>query len=148
MSHWSMGRSWRGVSFWLENVKQTLFTGVVSKLQKKFVHGEDLHPEPILEGKEICAIFQRKSKKKDKKGQNIWKFEQKCKKFENILKKREPHVCDYRIHETARMCPDTSTLYAQRIKGIIIQLRKTVYINVYLHVNLTLLKVKTKNRYN
>ena len=40
------------------------------------------------------------------------------------------------------------TLYAQRIKGIIIHLRKTVYINVYLHVNLTLLKVKTENKYN
>ena len=38
------------------------------------------------------------------------------------------------------------TLYAQRIKGI--NLRKTVYINVYLHVNLTLLKVKTENKYN
>ena len=42
----------------------------------------------------------------------------------------------------------TPTLYAQRIKGIIIHLRKTVYINVYLHVNLTLLKVKTENKYN
>ena len=42
----------------------------------------------------------------------------------------------------------TPTLYAQRVKGIIIHLRKTVYKNVYLHVNLTLLKVKTKNKYN
>ena len=49
---------------------------MVSKLQKKFVHGEDLHPEPILEGKEICAIFQRKSKKRTKKG----------KIFENLSK--------------------------------------------------------------
>ena len=40
------------------------------------------------------------------------------------------------------------TLYAQRIKGIIIHLRKTVYINTYLHVNLTLLKAKTENKYN
>ena len=38
---------------------------------------------PILESKGIRAIFQ----KKDKKGQNIWKFGQKCTKFENILKK-------------------------------------------------------------
>ena len=34
----------------------------------------------------------------------------------------------------------TPTLYAQRVKGIIIDLRKTVYVNVYLHINLTLLK--------
>ena len=40
----------------------------------------------------------------------------------------------------------TLTLYAQRIKGIIT--RKTVYINVHLPVNLTLLKVKTENKYN
>ena len=47
MRHWSMGRNRRGVS----------------KLQKKFVHGEDLHPGPILESKGICAIFQEKGKK-------------------------------------------------------------------------------------
>ena len=40
----------------------------------------------------------------------------------------------------------TSTLYAQRIKGIIRDLRKTVSINVYLHVNLTLLKVKNRKK--
>ena len=33
-------------------------------------------------------------------------------------------------------------------RGIVINLRKTVYINVYLHVNLTLLKIKTENKYN
>ena len=38
---------------------------------------------PILESKGMRAIFQ----KKGKKGQNIWKFGQKCTKFENILKK-------------------------------------------------------------
>ena len=42
----------------------------------------------------------------------------------------------------------TPNLYAQKVKGNIIRLRKRVYINVYLHVNLTLLKVKTKNKYN
>ena len=70
------------------------------------------------------------------------------KKIENILKKGQSHACDYRMHETAGICPNALTLYAQRIKGIIIQLRKTVYINVYLHVNPTLLKVKTENKYN
>ena len=37
------------------------------------------------------AIFQKKRQKRAKKnvekGQNVWKFEQKCTKFENILKK-------------------------------------------------------------
>ena len=42
----------------------------------------------ILESKGMRAIFQKKGKKKIvKKGQNIWKFGQKCTKFENILKK-------------------------------------------------------------
>ena len=40
------------------------------------------------------------------------------------------------------------SMYTQRVKDIIIHLRKTVYINVYLHVNLTLLKVKTKKTTN
>ena len=35
---------------------------------------------PILESKELGAIF-------EKKGWNIWKFGQKCTKFKNILKK-------------------------------------------------------------
>ena len=38
---------------------------------------------PILESKGMLAIFQ----KKGKKGQNIWKFGQKCTTFDNILKK-------------------------------------------------------------
>ena len=38
---------------------------------------------PILESKNMCAIFQ----KKGKKGQNILKFVQKCVKFEFFLKK-------------------------------------------------------------
>ena len=38
----------------------------------------------------------------------------------------------------------TLTLYAQRIEGIIINSRKTVYINMYLYVSLALLKVKTE----
>ena len=39
---------------------------------------------PILESKGMLAIFQ---KKKGKKGQNILKFGQKCKKTKVILKK-------------------------------------------------------------
>ena len=38
---------------------------------------------PILESKGMRAIFHEKGKK----GQNIWKFGQKCTRFENILKK-------------------------------------------------------------
>ena len=41
------------------------------------------HPGSILESKGMRAIIQ----KKGKKGQNIWKFGQKCIKNENILKK-------------------------------------------------------------
>ena len=40
----------------------------------------------------------------------------------------------------------TRTLSAQRIKGIV--MRKTEYVNVYLHVTLSLLKVKTESKYN
>ena len=61
---------------------------------------------PILEGKGMRTIFQ----KKGKKGQNIRQFEQKCTmykaKFGNILKKGQPQACDYRTHQTARTCPD------------------------------------------
>ena len=48
---------------------------------------------PILESKGMCAIFQKKDKKTAKKFekfeifQNIWKFGQKCTKFESILEK-------------------------------------------------------------
>ena len=44
----------------------------------------------MLESKVMRAIFQKKGKKmlkKGTKGQNIWKFGQKCIKFENMLKK-------------------------------------------------------------
>ena len=37
----------------------------------------------ILESKDMCMIFLEKGKK----GQHIWTFGQRCKKFENILKK-------------------------------------------------------------
>ena len=45
-------------------------------------------PGPILERKDMHAIFQ----KKGEKGQNILKFGQKCTKFENILKKAVSYV--------------------------------------------------------
>ena len=118
------------------------------KVTEKVRSWEGVHPGPLLESKGICAIFQKKCQKKGKQGQNNWKFGQKCKRFENILKKGQPHACDYRMHETAKICPDIPTLYAQRIKGIIVKFRKTVYINVYLHVNQTLLKAKTEKKYN
>ena len=40
----------------------------------------------ILDRKGMCGIFQKKGKKKKKRG-NIGRFGQKCTKFENILKK-------------------------------------------------------------
>ena len=127
-------------AFDLKMLRKLCSLGRLQSYRKSSFMGKDVHPGPILESKGICAIFQKKSKQ----GQNIWQFGQKCQKFENILKKGQPHACNYRMHETARICPDTPALYAQRIKGIIIQLRKTVYINVYLYVNQTLLKVKTE----
>ena len=35
----------------------------------------------------MCAFFSEKGQENVKKVQNIWKFGQKCTKFENILKK-------------------------------------------------------------
>ena len=46
-------------------------------------------PGPFPESKGIRSIFQKRAKtgqKKGKKERNIWKFGQKCIKFENILK--------------------------------------------------------------
>ena len=42
---------------------------------------------PTLKRKRMHAIFQKKRQKTVKKGQNIWKFGQKCTNFENVLKK-------------------------------------------------------------
>ena len=61
----------------------------------------------------MCAIVQKKRQKKGKKGQYTWKFGY----FKNISKmykiwkyfeKGQPQVCDCRIRETARICPDIS----------------------------------------
>ena len=41
----------------------------------------------ILESKGTHVIFQKKGGGNVKKGQNIWKFRQKCTTFENILEK-------------------------------------------------------------
>ena len=59
---------------------------------------------PILESGGMRAIFQ----KKDKKGQNIWKFGQKCTRFGKYFEIGQPQACDYRMHETARIYPDIS----------------------------------------
>ena len=49
MSYFSMGKSYRGVWFWLENVlDETLSTGPLPKLQKNFVHGQDIQPPPCM----------------------------------------------------------------------------------------------------
>ena len=54
---------------------------------KKYCFGKMGHfAGLILQSKGMLAIFE----KKGKKGQNIWKFGQKCTKFENILKKGSP----------------------------------------------------------
>ena len=43
---------------------------------------------PILENKGMGGTFSEKGQGNVEKGQNTWKFGQKCTKFENILKKR------------------------------------------------------------
>ena len=71
-----------------------------------FTHYTKLNiPGPILESKGMRASFQKKGKKKGKKWQNIWKFWQKMYKIWSYFEKGQPRACDYRTHETARICP-------------------------------------------
>ena len=53
------------------------------------------HSGPILESKSMCAIFQKKGKKMFKKGQNTWKFGQKCTKLQKCFEKRQVIAYDY-----------------------------------------------------
>ena len=55
----------------------------IEKLDRRDHFNSNNKSGPILESKGMRAIFQKKGKKE----QNIWKFEQKYTKFENILKK-------------------------------------------------------------
>ena len=57
---------------------------------------------PILDSKDVHVIFQKKGRKMAKKEQTIWKFQQKCTKFEVFWKK------------AARICPS----YMKDIKVI------------------------------
>ena len=57
----------------------------------------------------------QKNGKKGKKRQNIWRFEQKCRKFEKNIEKGKPHVCEYCILETARICPGQDNKKSQNI---------------------------------
>ena len=72
-----------------QNVKQWLFFVFSSDDSKKlvnyFLSTNELYPGPILQSNGMDAIFQKKSQKNVKKGQNIWKFGQKC--SYKILKK-------------------------------------------------------------
>ena len=56
---------------------------------------------PILESKGMRAIFQ----KKGKKGAKYWKTWARMYKIWKYLEKGQPHACNYRTHETARICP-------------------------------------------
>ena len=53
---------------------------------------------PILERRGMHAIFQ-------KKRANYLKIWAKMNKTWKYFEKGQPHVCDYRMHETARICP-------------------------------------------
>ena len=70
-------------------------TGICDANKSRARHYHSFHPGPILESNGMRAIFQKKGKKyvkKGKKGQNIWKFEQKGTNFE----KGQVIACDYR----------------------------------------------------
>ena len=71
-------------------------------------------PGPILESMGMRATFQ----KKGKKGQNIWKFGQKCTKFENILEKGKWLCAIIALIETAR-------------KGYVYIYKKNKYLTIY-----------------
>ena len=58
-----------------------------SKVHNECISLLPLQPGPILESKGMGAIFQKKRQKNVEKSQNIWKLEQKCTKFEYILRK-------------------------------------------------------------
>ena len=71
------------------------FQALSSRLRKQECSKIIWLPGPILESKGMLAIFTEKTQKKKKtppakkgkkKRPNIWKLEQKCTKFENILK--------------------------------------------------------------
>ena len=49
----------------------------------------------------MCPIFSEKEQKRAK----YLKIGQKCKKFEKKIEKGQPRACDYRMHETVRICP-------------------------------------------
>ena len=66
MSYLSMDKSYRSVWVWVENVlDKTLSTGPFLKLQKNFVHGEDVHPS-------LCMS------KRLKVSSYIWEKQSKC----------------------------------------------------------------------
>ena len=56
---------------------------------------------PILENKAMRAIFSEKGQKKAKYLKTWAKMYTTCKYFE----KGKPLACDYRTHETSRICP-------------------------------------------
>ena len=65
---------------------------------------------PVLESNGMCAIFQKKGKKGQKRA-NYFKIWAKMYKIWKYFEKGHPFACDYRMHETARTCSCSSTFW-------------------------------------
>ena len=61
-------------AFDLKMLRKLCSLGRLQSYRKKFVHGKDVHPGPILESKGICAIFQKKGKIFENLGKNVKKL--------------------------------------------------------------------------
>ena len=60
---------------------------------------------PILESKGMRAIFHEKGKKGQKRAKYL-KIWAKMYKIWKYFEKGQPHACDYRMHEAARIYPE------------------------------------------
>ena len=72
----------------------------------------DIYAGPILESKGMRAIFQKKGKKMAKRAKYL-KIWAKMYKIWKYFEKGQPHACDYRMHETARICPATNLYFCK-----------------------------------
>ena len=62
---------------------------------------------PIIESKGMLAFFWKRAKYL-----KIWA---KLYKISKYFVKRQPHVCDYHMHETARICPEHIFILIERV---------------------------------
>ena len=83
----------------------SIFYGELSIWYQRRIHMSILRwSGSILESKGMRAIYQKTGKTRTKKGK-IFKIFDKTVQNLKIFWKRQPHPCDYRVHETARIYP-------------------------------------------